>query len=60
MGTVSADGKVGDVTTLDARGSGKRDASVIEDALKQSRFVPGFVKDQATEMHYVAVLNYSR
>lgn len=60
MGTVSADGKVGDVTTLDARGSGKRDASFIEGALKQSRFVPGFVKDQPTEMHYVAVLNYSK
>lgn len=60
MGVVSPSGEVAKVSTLDARGSGKRDASVIEDALKQSRFIPGFVENQPTEMHYVAVLNYAR
>jgi Gram-negative bacterial TonB protein C-terminal len=58
-GVVKTTGKVRDVTTLDARGSGKRDAQVIEDALKQSRFVPGFVDNKPIEMHYVAVLNYA-
>ena len=60
MGVVSPDGEVAEVSTLDARGSGKRDASVVEDALKQSRFIPGFVENQPTEMHYVAVLNYAK
>ncbi len=60
MGVVSPNGEVAKVSTLDARGSGKRDASVVEDALKQSRFIPGFVENQPTEMHYVAVLNYAR
>lgn len=60
MGVVSPSGEVGKVSTLDARGSGKRDASAVEDALKQSRFIPGFVENQPTEMHYVAVLNYAR
>lgn len=60
MGVVSTTGEVGQVSTLDARGSGKRDAGFIEEALKQSQFIPGFVKDQPTEMHYVAVLNYAK
>lgn len=58
MATVNTDGSVDSVSTLDARGSGKRDANFLEDALKQSRFIPGFAKQQPTEMHYVAVLNH--
>lgn len=60
MGIVKTSGKVGDTNTLDARGRGKRDADFIEDALKQTQFIPGFVNDQPTEMHYVAVLNYTK
>lgn len=59
MGVVSPTGEVAKVDTLDARGSGKRDANFVEGALKQSRFIPGFVADQPTEMHYVAVLHYA-
>ena len=59
IGTVKVTGDVASVSTLDARGKGKRDANVIETALKQTRFIPGVVNNQITEMHYVAVLNYA-
>lgn len=60
LATVKADGSVESVSTLDARGSGKRDAATIEKTLKASAFIPGFVKGNAVEMHYVAVLNYQK
>lgn len=59
MATVDANGSVTSVSTLDARGSGKRDAEFLEDALKPTRFIPGFANQQPTQMHYVAVLNYA-
>lgn len=59
MATVDTEGEVTSVSTLDARGSGKRDANFLEQALQQTRFIPGFFNQQATEMHYVAVLNYA-
>lgn len=59
IGTIKTSGKVSDVSVLDARGSGKRDADFVEEALEQSKFIPGFVGSQPTEMHYVAVLNYA-
>lgn len=58
MATVNADGNVTSVSTLEARGSGKRDAAFLEDTLEQTRFIPGFANKQPTEMHYVAVLNH--
>lgn len=61
IASISTSGEVASVSTLDARGaSGKRDAAAMEKALKSSRFIPGFVRDHATEMHYVAVLNYAK
>lgn len=60
IGTVKTNGDVASVSTLDARGKGKRDAAVIETALKQTRFIPGLVNNQLTEMHYIAVLNYAK
>jgi hypothetical protein len=60
IGTVKINGDVASVSTLEARGRGKRDADFIETALKQTRFIPGVVNNQVTEMHYVAVLNYSK
>lgn len=59
LGVVKTSGEVGDVNTLDARGSGKRDAGFVEKALKQSHFIPGFVNNNPVEMHYVAVLSYA-
>lgn len=60
IATVKIDGTVESVSTLDARGSGKRDAANIEKALMKSTFVPGFVDGNAVEMHYVAVVNYRK
>jgi hypothetical protein len=60
IATVKTDGSVESVSTLDARGSGKRDAATVEKMLQTSAFIPGFVDNKATEMHYVAVLNYAK
>lgn len=60
MGSVTTEGKVERVDTLEARGRGKRDAQYIEAALPNSQFIPGFVNDTPTKMHYVAVLNYAQ
>lgn len=59
IGTVKADGEIASVSALDARGRSKRDANVIETALKQTKFIPGVVEGKTTEMHYVAVLNFN-
>ncbi|BFM22145.1 hypothetical protein R50076_31940 [Gilvimarinus japonicus] len=58
VGEVNADGEVSSVKTVEARGRTRRDAKVVEGALKNSRFIPGFVGDDAVNMHYIAVLNY--
>lgn len=60
IATVKTDGSIASVSTLEARGSGKRDANTIEKLLVSSKFIPGFVDGKATEMHYVAVLNYRK
>jgi len=60
LATVKVDGSVESVSTLDARGSARRDAAIVEKTLQASAFIPGFVKGQAVEMHYVAVLNYQK
>lgn len=60
IATVNTDGSVASVSTLDARGSGKRDAATIEKALQTSAFIPGFVDNKPLEMHYVAVINYTK
>lgn len=58
MANIEADGAVESVSTLQAAARKKADAEVIESALKKSRFIPGFVEDKATPMHYIAVVNY--
>lgn len=60
IGTVKVNGDVTSVSTLEGRGKGKRDAGFIETALKKSRFIPGLVNNQLTDMHYIAVLNYAQ
>lgn len=56
--TVQEDGKPTMVRTVDAERAYKRDASVVETALKRSRFIPGFVGDKPVPMGYLAVVNY--
>ncbi|UTF58744.1 energy transducer TonB [Gilvimarinus sp. DA14] len=55
---VNADGNVKSVRTVEAAGRARRDAKVIETALKKSRFIPGFVGSEAVDMHTIAVINY--
>ncbi|MBU2887812.1 hypothetical protein KO507_18760 [Gilvimarinus agarilyticus] len=58
LGNVNAEGGVDSVQTIEARGRARRDARIIEGALKDSRFIPGFVGEDAVGMHYIAVVNY--
>ncbi len=58
LGVVNEKGEVVMVRRIEAHGRQKRDAVEIEKALKQSRFIPGFVQGEPARMKYVAVLNY--
>jgi len=56
--TVNAEGKTDVVRTLDAERAYKRDAIIVRNALKKSRFIPGFVDGKPVPMGYLAVVNY--
>lgn len=58
VGNVNAEGGIDSVQTVEASGRARRDARIIESALKGSRFIPGFVGEEAVNMHYIAVVNY--
>ena len=60
MANVEADGKVETVSTIEAAMRKKADAESIESSLKKSRFIPGFVENKPTAMHYIAVVNYQQ
>lgn len=60
MANVEADGKVETVSTLEAALRKQADAASIETSLKKSRFIPGFVENKPTAMHYIAVVNYQK
>lgn len=60
MANVEADGRVETVSTIEAALRKQADASNIESALKKSRFIPGFVENKPTAMHYIAVVNYQK
>lgn len=60
MATIEADGKVETVSTIEAALRKQADASSIENSLKKSKFIPGFVQDTPTAMHYIAVVNYKK
>lgn len=60
MANIEADGKVETVSTLEAALRKQADATSIENALKKSRFIPGFVENKPTAMHYIAVVNYQK
>lgn len=60
MANVEADGMVESVNTIEAAARKKADADTIETALKKTQFIPGFVEDKATAMHYIAVVNYQK
>jgi hypothetical protein len=60
MAKVEASGSVESVSTIEAAARKKNDADTIESALKRTHFIPGFVQDKATAMHYIAVVNYQK
>ena len=60
MASVEADGKVETVSTIEAAMRKQADATSIENSLKKSKFIPGFVQDTPTAMHYIAVVNYKK
>jgi len=60
MANIEADGKVETVSTIEAALRKQADAASIESSLKKSKFIPGFVQDKPTAMHYIAVVNYQK
>ncbi|MFT5083578.1 MAG: hypothetical protein ACI9Y1_001623 [Lentisphaeria bacterium] len=57
--TVDTKGKTDVVRTLDTDRAFKRDAKIVKNALRKSRFIPGFVDGKAVPMGYMAVVNYN-
>ncbi len=60
MANIEADGKVETVSTIEAALRKQADAANIESSLKKSKFIPGFVENKPTAMHYIAVVNYQK
>jgi hypothetical protein len=60
MATVEVNGGVESVSTIEAALRKRNDADNIEAALKKSQFIPGFVANKPTAMHYIAVVNYKK
>lgn len=60
MATIEVNGGVESVSTIEAALRKKGDADNIEAALKKSQFIPGFVANKPTAMHYIAVVNYKK
>lgn len=60
MANIEADGNVETVSTIEAALRKQADAANIETALKKSKFIPGFVENKPTAMHYIAVVNYQK
>ena len=56
--TVDEQGKTDVVRTLDTGRAYKRDANLVKNAVKKSRFIPGFVNGKPVPMGYLAVVNY--
>ncbi len=60
MANIEANGNVETVSTIEAALRKQADAANIETALKKSKFIPGFVENKPTAMHYIAVVNYQK
>ncbi|MBK8185842.1 MAG: hypothetical protein IPK77_00465 [Cellvibrio sp.] len=60
MATVEVNGGVESVSTIEAALRKQGEANDIQAALKKSQFIPGFVANKPTAMHYIAVVNYKK
>lgn len=56
--TVDQNGKTDVVRELDSQRAYRRDTKIVKNALKKSRFIPGFVDGKPVPMGYLAVINY--
>lgn len=56
--TVDQNGKTDVVRELDNQRAYRRDTKIVKNALKKSRFIPGFVDGRPVPMGYLAVINY--
>ena len=59
VATVGKDGKTQTLQVLDTKREFKRDAKVLKNAVRKSRYIPGFVKGKPVPMQYMAVVNYN-
>lgn len=57
--TITENGEADIVRALDSDRAYKRDVNVVKNAVKRSRFIPGFVDGRPVPMGYLAVINYS-
>ena len=58
VATVKPDGSPEVVRALKTDPAYKRDANIVKNFLKRSRFIPGFVKGKPVPMGYMAIVNY--
>ncbi len=58
--TVSEKGETSMVRALDSERAYKRDVNLVKNAVKRSRFIPGFVDGRPVPMGYLAVVNYEQ
>lgn len=56
--TVNKQGQPEVVRTIEAERAHKRDATIVKNAVRRSRFIPGFVAGEPAPMGYLAVVNY--
>lgn len=56
--TVDEEGEPAVVHTIESKRAYKRDATIVKNALRRSRFIPGFVDNKPVPMGYLAVVNY--
>ena len=57
---VTSSGKVTSVDTIEAAARKKSDADSISASVRNTRFIPGFVGNKPTDLHYFVVLNYKK
>ncbi|MFL0810457.1 MAG: hypothetical protein K6L76_08590 [Agarilytica sp.] len=56
--TVDEKGKTDVVREMETERAYKRDVKIVKNALRKSRFIPGFVDGRPVSMGYLAVVNY--
>lgn len=56
--TVDEKGKTDVIREMETERAYKRDVKIVKNALRKSRFIPGFVEGRPVSMAYLAVVNY--